>query len=74
MIQISKLWSLDNIEDFYYVIAPSVVINIKTGRIKKMTKSKKRGYWYYTLQNKDKKQQKVYVHKINALAYINNGP
>lgn len=74
MIQISSLWSLEDIEDFYYVVDENTVINSNTGRIKKATKSKQRGYWYYTLQKKDKTNKKVYVHKINALAFINNGP
>lgn len=74
MIQISSLWSLENIEDFYFITESKKVININTGQIKKPTKSKKRGYWYYTLQTKDKKQKKVYVHKIIALAFIKNQP
>ena len=74
MIQISSLWSLEDVEDFYYVIDEDTVINLKTGNSKKATKSKQRGYWYYTLQTKDKKDKKVYVHKINALAFIKNEP
>ena len=74
IIQVSTLWSLQDIEDFYYVIDENTVVNINNNVIKKATKSKQRGYWYYTLQTKDKTQKKVPKHKINALAFIENRP
>lgn len=74
IIQVSALWSLNNIEDFYYIIDENTVVNITNGTVKKATKSKQRGYWYYTLQTKDKKQKKVPKHKLNALAFVENRP
>lgn len=73
-MKVNELWSLENVADYYEVIDESTIINTLTGKKKKATKSKVRGYWYYTLQTKDFKQVKVYVHKINALAFIENRP
>ena len=74
MVQISSLYSLENIQDYYSVIDENTVVNTQTNKIKTPTKSKQRGYWYYTFQTKNGKQQKVPVHKINALAFIANKP
>ena len=65
---------MQDIEDFYYIIDENTVINTTNGVVKTATKSKKRGYWYYTLQTKNKKQKKVPKHKLNALAFIENRP
>lgn len=73
-IKISSLYSCEDIEDFYEIIDENTVINVKTGLIKKASKYSKTGYWYYTLQTKDKKQRTVTVHKLNALAFIKNAP
>lgn len=71
MIQISSLYSLQNISDCYYINSNLDIININTDHIKSKTLGK-RGYMYVTLNDKQNKQIKVYVHKIVALAFIRN--
>lgn len=72
-VQINTLYSLDQIADFYYINNDLQIININTGKIKKQTLGK-RGYYYVTLSSIDKQQKKVPVHKIVALAFIENLP
>lgn len=74
MIQISKLYGLDNISDCYFINDNYEIVNIKTKYIKKLTIGK-RGYYYVTLNEKHtNRQKKVLVHKIVALAFIKNAP
>lgn len=72
MIKINSLYSLDNVLDCYVVDEFGNIINSITGKMKKFSLSK-RGYYYVSLSLKNsKKQLKVYVHKIIALAFIKN--
>lgn len=74
MIKINELYSLENISDCYYVNDNCQVININTGHIKSQTLGP-RGYFYVSLNEKiTNRQVKVCMHKIIALAFINNGP
>ena len=74
MIQINQLYSLENISDCYYINEQFQIININTGKIKSLSLGK-RGYLYVSLNEKiTNRQVKVYLHKIIALAFINNGP
>lgn len=72
MIRVSSLYSLENIQDYYFIDNNLNVMNIETGHVKKATKSKRDGYLYYTLIDKDHGSKKVYAHKIVALAFIRN--
>lgn len=71
MIKINELYSLQNISDCYYIDDNLNIINANTNHIKTQTLGQ-RGYLYVTLNDKNNKQVKVYVHKIVALAYIRN--
>lgn len=73
MIKINTLITLENISDCYYVNNDLEIYNIKTKHIKKQTLGL-RGYYYVTLNDKNNKQIKVPIHKIIALAFINNKP
>lgn len=70
-ILVSSLYSCEDVSDIYEVIDENTVINTITGLKKKATKCQR--YWYYTFSTKDGKSKKITVHKINALAFINNG-
>lgn len=73
MKKINELYSLDWASDCYYVNNNLEIINKDTNKIKSQSVGK-RGYKYVTLNRKsDNVQIKVYVHKIIALAFINNG-
>lgn len=72
MIKINTLYNLENVADCYYINDQLQIININTGKEKSQTLGA-RGYKYVTLNTKpDNKQLKVYVHKIIALAFIEN--
>lgn len=74
MIRINTLYSLSEISDCYYINLKGEVINAKTNYIKIQTLGK-RGYYYVSLNKKNtNKPVKVPIHKIIALAFINNGP
>ena len=73
MIQINKLYSLETIRDCYYVMDTYQIINIDTGKILKQTEGNQ-GYKYVNLYDIYGNCQKPTVHKIIALAFINNGP
>lgn len=73
MIQISSLYSLENIADYYYITSNLDVINIVTNVRKRPTVGK-RGYPYVTLQCKDHSAMKIPMYKIVALGFINNDP
>lgn len=74
MIKINELYSLENISDCYYIDNNFQIINVNTGHIKEQALGI-RGYLYVSLNEKiTNRQVKVYVHKIIALAFINNGP
>lgn len=73
MKKINELYSLDWASDCYYVNNNLEIINKDTNKIKSQSIGK-RGYKYVTLNRKsDNVQIKVYVHKIIASAFINNG-
>ena len=72
-MKVNELWSLENIADHYEIVDENTVINTTTGYIMKQYKNKK-GYWCYTFQDKDHKNRMVFVHKVNALAFIENRP
>ena len=74
MIRISSLYSLENVSDCYFFDEHSLsVINITTGN-KKTISVNKRGYPVVYLQRKNgKHQMNIPMHKIVALACINNG-
>ena len=70
-IRLNTLCGLEKVAKFYYLFNYDV-INIKTGKIKKISINNK-GYPYVTLETKSKKKnKKVLMHHIIALAYICN--
>lgn len=74
IVQINKLYGLENISDCYYLNNDFMVVNINTGKIKTISINHK-GYAYVSLNEKFTNIQiKVFMHKIVALACINNGP
>lgn len=74
-MKINELYSLGHISPCYELNENNEVINTVTGATKKVTIGT-RGYPYVSLNSKDQenRQVKVPVHKIVALARINNGP
>lgn len=75
MIQINTLYSLENVQDFYYLDEKNLeIVNILTKKTKTISINK-RGYPVVYLQRKDRiHQQNVPMHKIVALALIKNAP
>lgn len=74
MKKVNELYSLETVSDIYYVTKDLKVINITNGREKTVSIGK-RGYPYVTLETKDDKaNKKVFLHKIIALAFIENRP
>lgn len=75
MIKISSLYSLENVQDFYELDENTLEVwNTKTGTIKTVNINK-RGYPIVFLQKKGGGHCiNVPMHKIVALALINNGP
>lgn len=71
MIKINKLYSLEDILDYYYIDDDLNIINAKKGHIKAQCIGK-RGYLQVSLRDKNGKQRSVSVHKIIALAFIRN--
>ena len=72
MKKINELYSLEWASDCYFINDNLEIINVNTNKIKSQSIGK-RGYKYVTLNRKsDNVQIKVYVHKIIALAFINN--
>ena len=78
-IQINSLYSLENVSPIYYLDSERLsVVNIKTGREKKISPNK-RGYPVVYLELKTHKPSgrtsvNVTMHKIVALALIKNAP
>ncbi len=75
MIQISSLYSLEDVQDYYFITDSLEVVNIATGTILAITPNK-RGYPVVFLQLKkgsSMERKQVFMHKIVALAFINNG-
>lgn len=74
MVRICDLYSLGSIRPYYYLNDDNEVVNTQNGSIKKVWISV-RGYPTVTLQCSDKdKGANVPMHKLVALARINNGP
>lgn len=74
IIQINKLYSLQDIQPYYYISEKYKVINMETNREKVVTIGK-RGYPYVTLETSTAgKNKKVCMHKLVALAFIDNKP
>lgn len=73
MIQINTLYSLQDIQSYYYITNEYKIINTITGREKKITVGK-RNYPYVTLATGGKRDKKVYMHKLVALSFIKNEP
>lgn len=75
MIQINKLYSLDDIKDYYYITDDYKILNLETGAEIKIWISV-RGYPCVSLQRKESYRtgRNIPVHKIVALAFINNSP
>ena len=72
MKKINELYSLEWASDCYFINNDLEIINVNTNKVKSQNIGK-RGYKYVTLNRKsDNTQIKVYVHKIIALAFINN--
>lgn len=72
-IQISSLYSLEHIADRYYLTEHDLVFNVVTG-FYSIINIMQSGYPYSTFLAKDNTWKKVTLHKIIALARINNGP
>lgn len=73
IIQINKLNGLEEIRDEYYVTDTYQIININTGKVLSQTNGNQ-GYKYVSLYDIYGRCQKPTVHKIIALAFINNKP
>ena len=79
LIQINSLYSLEDVSPVYYLDTERLsVVNIKTGREKKISPNK-RGYPVVYLELKNHKPSgrtsvNVTMHKIVALALIKNAP
>lgn len=74
MVKINTLYSLSDISDCYSINKNGEIINTRTNHIKSYTLGK-RGYYYVSLNEKiSNRQVKIPVHKLMALAFINNGP
>lgn len=71
-VQINQLYSLRHVSPCYFVNESLDIVNSRTGHVKRQS-TDYRGYKYVTLNGLDNKQIKVFVHKIIALAFINNG-
>lgn len=71
MIQINSLYSLEDVKDYYYVTEDLKIVNINTNYVKKYSKDYQ-GYPYVTLESNRGSNMKVFVHKIIALAFIEN--
>lgn len=71
MVQINTLHSLESVYDYYWITTDLEIINVKTGYIKKIWISK-RGYPMVSLETITNKQVNVPIHKIVALAFIEN--
>ena len=78
-IQINSLYSLENVSPIYYLDTDNLsVINMRTGKAKKISPNK-RGYPVVYLELKNHKPSgrtsvNVTMHKIVALALIKNAP
>ena len=73
MIQINKLYSLEIVKDIYYINDKFEIINSHTNNVKIVSVGK-RGYPYVTLETTENRNIKVPLHKIIALAFIENKP
>ena len=75
-IQVNKLYSLENVRDCYYVTKYNLVMNIQSFQYCSINCTHQ-GYLYVTLgiaPEGSNNWRKVSLHKIIALARINNGP
>lgn len=73
MIQICTLKSLENVKPFYYITKDLEIINANNNNVKSIWYSKRGGYPMVSLeQYGSKKSRNVPVHKIVALAFIEN--
>lgn len=74
MVQINSLYSLENVRPYYFINDKHEIINtLKDRKLKVWTSV--RGYQMVTLQaDKRKRGINVPLHKLVALACINNGP
>lgn len=74
MIQINTLYSLEDVQAFYFITEDLRILNSKTGAYLSIWTSK-RGYPSVSLQRTCGGRVKtVPMHKIAALAFVNNGP
>lgn len=76
MIQISSLYSLEDVQDYYFITDSLEVVNTITGNPLAIN-TNKRGYPVVFLQLKkgsSMERKQVFMHKIVALAFIHNGP
>ena len=73
MIRINTLYSLEDVKDIYYITNDYKIINATTNYEKKQS-TDYQGYKYVTLETNLDKNKKVFVHKIVALAFIDNKP
>ncbi len=74
MVRINSLFSLEDIKENYFLTDNLEVVNVQTGKKLKVWVSV-RGYPTVTLQAKSSIRGKnIPMHKLVALAFINNGP
>lgn len=76
MIQISSLYSLEDVQDYYFLTDSLEVVNTEAGN-KLSVYVNARGYPVVFLQLKkgsSMERKQVFMHKLVALAFINNGP